>query len=83
VSTPSRVQEVRTERVGAVCPRISWFPRTPMVSAPYFEVMKDAAAPWKTLAGMRRASSCSANNIGGDHSEGSSHGLTGKEGSLP
>jgi len=60
--TPSRVQEVRAVRVGAMCRGSSWFPRAWMVPAPCFEVLKDPAAPRRgslrarqTLAGRRKS----------------------------
>jgi len=45
VSTPSKLQEVTVVRVGAGCRGNGWFPGDWMASVPYFEVMKDAAAP--------------------------------------
>ena len=53
---------MRAVRVGAMCRGSSWFPRTWMVPAPCFEVLKDPAAPRRgslrarqTLAGRRKS----------------------------
>jgi len=45
VSIPSKLQEETVVRVGAGCRGNGWFPGDWMASVPYFEVMKDAAAP--------------------------------------
>ena len=90
MSAPSRVQEVRALRVGALRRGSSWFPRADINLALSFEIMEDMAAPRRgilrarqTFAGRRKPSCRDGGDFGGDCSERSGHELLGGKGAIP